>query len=111
MKLGSAEAAIPVFEGSRSRWDASNQVRDRALCLARLATAYAATGEPEQACAVADELVAVAGGLSSARVASQVTSLRSSLYLWRKDLVVTDLLRRLEAFKAPLSKDLVRPSP
>ena len=56
LKLGTAGSAVPVFEDSRARWSAAEQVRDHALCLARLATAYAATGEPGQACAVAGEL-------------------------------------------------------
>ena len=102
VKLNSAKAALPVFEESRTSWNAVEQVRDRALCLARLATAYAATGEAEQACAVAEELIAVAGGLSSARVSTQVADLRRSLAPGHQNLAVRDLLRRLEAFKDPL---------
>jgi transcriptional regulator with XRE-family HTH domain len=104
VKLNSAKSAIPVFEESRAEWSSMEQVRDRALCLARLATAYAAIGEAEQACAVAEELITVAGGLSSARVAAQIADLRSSLTPWRGDLAMRDLLRRLEAFKDPLKK-------
>jgi hypothetical protein len=48
VKLNAAGSAIPVFETSRAQWTAAEQTRDRALCLARLATAYAATGEAEQ---------------------------------------------------------------
>jgi transcriptional regulator with XRE-family HTH domain len=102
VKLDSAKAALPVFEESRTSWNAVEQVRDRALCLARLATAYAATGEVEQACGVAEELIAVAGGLSSARVSTQVADLRRSLVSGQQNLAVRDLLRRLEAFKDPL---------
>jgi hypothetical protein len=101
VKLNAAKSAIPVFEASRTRWTAAAQTRDRALCLARLATAYAATGEPQQACAIAEDLITVAGGLCSARVATQVADLRSSLSPWLKDPAVTDLIRRLEAFKGP----------
>ena len=102
VKLNSAKVALPVFEESRTNWNAAEQVRDRALCLARLATAYAATGEAEQACVVAEELIAVAGGLSSARVSAQVADLRRSLAPEHHNLAVRDLLRRLEAFKDPL---------
>ena len=101
VKLNAAKSAIPAFEASRAQWTATEQTRDQALCLARLATAYAATSEPQQACAVAEDLITVAGGLCSARVATQVADLRSSLSPWLKDPAVTDLIRRLEAFKGP----------
>ena len=91
-----------MFEDSRARWTATGQVRDQALCLARLATAYARTGEPEPACTIAGELISTASGLGSARVATQVTDLRSSLAPWQKNSDVTDLLHRLGSFKAPL---------
>jgi hypothetical protein len=101
LKLGTAGSAVPVFEDSRARWSATGQVRDHALCLARLATAYATTGEQEQACTVAGELITIANGLGSARVTGQVADLRRSLSLWRHDSSVADLLHRLEAFQAP----------
>jgi hypothetical protein len=104
LKLGAAGSAIPVFEDSRARWSTVEQVRDQALCLARLATAYAASGEQEQACAVAEDLITTANGLGSAQVATQIGNLRASLSLWRNDPSVTDLLRRLETFQDPLSK-------
>ena len=102
LKLGAAGDAIPVFEDSRARWTATEQVRDHALCLARLATAYARTGEPAPARTIAEELISTANGLGSARVATQITDLRTSLAPWRKNSDMTDLLHRLESFKAPL---------
>ena len=54
------------------------------------------TGEPEPACTIAEELISTANGLGSARVATQVTDLRTSLAPWRKNSDVTDLLHRLE---------------
>ena len=57
---------------------------------------------PEPACAIAGELISTANGLGSARVATQVTDLRTSLAPWRRNPDVTDLLHRLESFKAPL---------
>jgi transcriptional regulator with XRE-family HTH domain len=104
LRLGAPESAVPVFEDSRARWTAVEQVRDHALCLARLATAYAMTGQPGLACTVAEELVAIASGLGSIRVVIQVADLRTSLAPWRKASDVTDLLHRLESFKAPLLK-------
>src|SRR5215472_10851889 len=94
VKLNAARSAIPVFEASRAQWSAAEQTRDRALCLARLATAYAATDEFQQACAVAEDLITVAAGLCSARVAAQVADLRSALSPWLKRPTVTDLLHR-----------------
>ena len=101
VKLNAADSAIPVFEDSRAQWDTAEQIRDQALCLARLATAYATAGEPEQACTVIADLIAIADGLGSARVATQIGELRTSLTPWRKAPVVTDLLRRLETFRDP----------
>jgi transcriptional regulator with XRE-family HTH domain len=102
LRLGTAGSAVPVFEDSRARWSAAGQVRDHALCLARLATAYATTGEQEQACTVTGELITIANGLGSARVAGQVADLRRSLSLWRYDSSVADLLHKLETFQAPM---------
>jgi transcriptional regulator with XRE-family HTH domain len=102
LRLGAAESAVPVFEDSRARWTATEQVRDHALCLARLATAYAMAGQSGAAFAVAEELVSLASGLGSIRLISQVADLRTSLAPWRKTSDVTDLLHRLESFKAPL---------
>lgn len=100
-------SAIPVFEDSRAQWNRVEQVRDRALCLARLATAYAIAGEPEQAGAVITDLIAIADGLGSARVVAQIAELRAALTPWRRNPIVADLLHRLETFKDPPGKDPV----
>jgi hypothetical protein len=47
--LGHHTNAIPILERSRSEWIDKSQLRDYALCVSRLATAYAAVGELEQA--------------------------------------------------------------
>jgi hypothetical protein len=104
VRLNAADSAIPVFEDSRAQWHSAEQVRDRALCLARLATAYATAGEPGQACAVIAELIAIADGLGSARVTAQIAELRAALTPWRRSPTVTDLLHRLETFKDPPGK-------
>jgi transcriptional regulator with XRE-family HTH domain len=98
LKLNAPEPAIEIFESSRSRWSATEQARDQALCLARLATAYAEAGAADLACATAGELVSVAGGLRSARVSTQVGGLRASLQPWSKRGDVADLVDRLQAF-------------
>ena len=99
LKLNAAKPAIAIFEASRAQWSAIEQARDQALCLARLATAYAAAGEPELACVTAGELASVASDLTSARVTEQIASLRTALAPWRKDGDGADLLYRLEAFR------------
>jgi tetratricopeptide (TPR) repeat protein len=103
VRLNVADSAISVFEASRTHRDAVEQVRDHALCLARLATVYATLGEPDRACLVAEDLIDTANGLGSARVARQVSALHASLAPWRSRPVVTDLLHRLETFRVPLS--------
>ena len=44
-----------------------------ALCVSRLAIAYAAAGELEQACAAGGEVMALAQGLGSRRVVARLT--------------------------------------
>lgn len=103
IKLNATASAIPVFEDSRTKWGSAEQVRDQALCLARLATAYAKVGEPGQACTVIADLIAIADGLGSARVAAEISELRASLAPWRKTPIVADWLHRLKTFKDPHS--------
>ena len=68
--LGHPRTAIPILEKSRAQWLDHSQVRDYALCVSRLAVAYAAAGELEQAREATGELVALAHGLGSRRVVS-----------------------------------------
>ncbi len=60
--LGHARTALPILEKSRSEWLDHSQVRDYALCVSRLAAAYAAAGKVEQACAAAEEVLGLAQG-------------------------------------------------
>jgi transcriptional regulator with XRE-family HTH domain len=64
--LGHPKTAIPILEKSRSEWADHTEVRDYALCVSRLALAYAAGGNVERACAAADEVVALAQDLARA---------------------------------------------
>jgi hypothetical protein len=94
--LGHPKTALPILEKSRSDWPDHSQVRDYALCVARLATAYAAAGEVEQACAAAEEVLALAQGLGSRRVVGQLDLLYRRLGRWRQDPVVAGLRGRLK---------------
>lgn len=86
--LGHAGTAIPILEKSRSEWLDNSQVRDYAMCVSRLAAACAAAGALEQACAAAGEVMALAQGLGSRRVASQIDLVYRRLGRWRQDPVV-----------------------
>lgn len=80
--LGHPRTAIPILEKSRSEWLENSQVRDYAMCVSRLAVAYAAAGEVEQACAAAEEVMGLAQGLGSRRVAGQIELVYRRLGRW-----------------------------
>lgn len=94
--LGHPGAAVPIFEESRSQLQQSIQMRDYALCLARLAAAYAAVEEPEKACKVANEALTLTRSLGSPRVLVQLKRARNKLGRWSRDPEVADLLRRID---------------
>jgi hypothetical protein len=94
--LGHPRTAIPILEKSRSDWPEHTQVRDYALCVSRLAMAYAAAGELEQACAAANEVAALAQGLGSRRVVGQIDLLHRRLGRWRQDPAVAGVRGRLK---------------
>ena len=92
---GRPETALQVLAKSRSEWSDHSQVRDYALCVSRLATAYAAAGEPERACATAEEAISLAGGLGSRRVIDQLDSLSGLLGKWRGHPDITGMQDKL----------------
>lgn len=96
VRLGHPKTALPILEKSRSDWSDHTQVRDYALCVSRLATAYAVAGEPEQACTAAEEVVGLAEGLGSRRVAGRIDLLYRRLDRWRQDPAVAGMRGRLK---------------
>jgi hypothetical protein len=94
--LDHPRSAIPILEKGHSEWLDNSQMRDYALCVARLAAAYAAAGELEQACAAAEEAMAVAQGLGSRRLAGQIDLVHRKLGRWRQDPAVANLRRSLK---------------
>jgi transcriptional regulator with XRE-family HTH domain len=92
---GQAGNAWPVLAKSRSEWSDRDQARDYALCVSRLATAYAAAGEPKQACETAEEAIILAYGMGSRRVIGQLGRLSGLLGRWRNDPVVTATQQKL----------------
>ena len=96
VRLGHLKTALPILEKSRADWPDHTQVRDYALCMSRLATAYAGAGELEQACVAAAEVVALAQGLGSRRVVGQLDLLCRRLDRWRQDPAVAGVRGRLQ---------------
>ena len=105
VRLGHPKTAIPILEKSRAEWPDPTQVRDYALCVSRLAIAYAAAGQPDQACAAADEAVALAHGLGSRRVAGQLGLLHRSLDRWRQEPAAANIRGRLKVLADSFKPD------
>jgi hypothetical protein len=96
VRLGHPKTALPILEKSRSEWADNTEVRDYALCVSRLAVAYAAAGQLDQACATADEAVTLAQGLGSRRVVGQLGLLYRRLDRWRQDPAAANMRGRLK---------------
>lgn len=94
---GQSKIALPVLARSRAEWSDPNQVRDYALCVSRLATAYAAAGDPEKACETAEEAISLAYGIGSHRVIGQLSSLSGILGTWRNNSLTTATRKKLSA--------------
>ena len=97
VRTGNATAALPILEESRSAWSEPGQARDYALCLSRLAVAYAIGGEREQANDTARDAMTAAQGIASRRVTSQLVRLGHILGRWSKDADTAETLRQLTA--------------
>jgi tetratricopeptide (TPR) repeat protein len=89
--LGHPRTAIPILEKGRSEWPDNSQLRDYAVCVSRLAAAYAAAGELEQAYTTAGEILALAPGLGSRRLVGQIDVIYRRLGRWRQDPAVASL--------------------
>jgi hypothetical protein len=92
---GHPEIALSVLVRSRAEWSDPNQIRDYALCVSRLATAYAAAGDPRKACGIAEEAINLACGIGSHRVVGQLNSLSRALSGWRNDSLITATRERI----------------
>lgn len=77
VQLGRPERAIPIYEQSLSRWPADEQTRDRALCLARLATAHALNDDLDAAAATGLDAVAWHSRARSSRTYKQLVAMRT----------------------------------
>lgn len=88
--LGKPGRAVEYFETILGSWD-DRFLRDRGLYLARLALAYASSGEPESACQVGMEAVDIAQATGSGRIEKKLAELCVSLDRWPTLTVANDL--------------------
>jgi tetratricopeptide (TPR) repeat protein len=92
--LGQPQKAVTIFERGLAAWPSEYQ-RDRGLNLARLAVAHAASREPEQACAVGQEALAVVRNAGSARAVAELHRLPALLADWPDAAPVVELQETL----------------
>ena len=100
VQLGRPAAAVAIFEECRALWPAGKE-RDRVLCVARLATAYAGVGAPDVACAIVSEVLAPPRQITSARVSAELDRLRHKLAPWARQQAVADFRASLAAVGTP----------
>ncbi|MGX8907353.1 hypothetical protein ACR820_19420 [Streptomyces netropsis] len=98
IQLRDPEDAVRTLEESLTRWPAEQQ-RDRGLCLARLATAYAQLEDVMGAYSTATQAVAIAQTTGSARILAELSRLQTHLTPWRKLVEIADLNRLLGSMK------------
>ncbi|WP_158827787.1 hypothetical protein [Streptomyces sp. NRRL S-118] len=98
LQLQHPEDAVQALEASLTRWPAEQQ-RDRGLCLARLATAYAQLKDVEGAYNAASQAAAIAQATGSARILAELGRLQPLLTRWRKLVEIAELNRLLGRIK------------
>ena len=96
MLLGQPHLAVVTFQHGLATLPAQYQ-RDRAVNLARLAVAHAASQEPELACAVAQEAAVIVNGTWSARAVAELRRLPTLLSSWPDLAAVAELEATLAA--------------
>lgn len=82
LQLGQPAAALAILEQSRLAWPGGAQARDRALCLTRLAAAYAAAGDRDRSVEAVAAAREATDGMTSGRVAAQLGHLERRLSAW-----------------------------
>jgi tetratricopeptide (TPR) repeat protein len=88
--LGQADMAIEAFEHSLSAWLDDRQMRDRGVCLARLAAATASVGNVERACEAGEQALAIAQTTGSARVRAHLVTAYNELSVAKDNLSVRE---------------------
>jgi hypothetical protein len=100
VELGQPDRGMSTLEESLASWPSTSQARDRALCLARLATAAAACGDRERAPAAASEALVVARTTGSARIRTQLAAAYHRLTRLGMSDAVTELKDQLQTLPA-----------
>lgn len=98
LHLQRPEAAMQTLRASLTHWPAEQQ-RDRGLCLARLATAYAQLEDVEGAYNTALQAVAIAQTTGSARILAELGRLQTHLARWQKLVEIAELNRLLSSMR------------
>lgn len=96
LRLGKSTDALALLERSLPQWSDTSQPRDYALFLARLAEAYAAMDDRDQARAATEDALTAAAGLASRRVTVALAGLADKLAAW-DDAGTAAVLMRLAA--------------
>jgi transcriptional regulator with XRE-family HTH domain/tetratricopeptide (TPR) repeat protein len=96
IELGRPERAIDLFEASLTKLPSVHR-RDRGVYLARLASAYAISGNPEISTRKGWEALTVAQATGSRRITTELGQLRTRLAPWRSKREVDQFLKELQA--------------
>jgi tetratricopeptide (TPR) repeat protein len=94
LQLGRSQDAVRTLEASLTHWPAEQQ-RDRGLCLARLATAYAHQEDVEASYNAAVQAVAIAHSTGSSRILAELGRLQKRLAPWSKLVEIAALNQQL----------------
>jgi transcriptional regulator with XRE-family HTH domain len=96
IELGRPERAIDLFEASLAKLPSVHR-RDRGVYLARLASAYAISGNPEISVRKGWEALTVAHATGSRRITSELGQLGTRLAPWASKPAVDQFLKELQA--------------
>jgi tetratricopeptide (TPR) repeat protein len=99
-QLGRFDSAIATFERSLEAWPERLR-RDRGLCLARLANAYAGREDIERACDVGRRATEVIRSATSSRALQELHRVRVRVAPWRRHAEVSDLSDRIRGLLQP----------
>ena len=97
LELGQARESINGYRQVLAELPAEYH-RDRGQYLTQLAEAYAQAGEPDQACAYAEEALVIAAETGSQRTITDLRGLRTTLLQWATVPAVSILDEHLAAF-------------
>jgi transcriptional regulator with XRE-family HTH domain len=103
--FGKPDLAINIFHDSLRTWPSGSQVRDRGLCLARMATASAVQHDVEPAYEAAAEALAIAQVTGSARIRRQLVTAYNHLKPAGSHPAVQELGHQLAALTAGLNHE------